>query len=338
MAKTLVEILEENNIELVPSSGGLIKARCPFHEHDDSPSFTIYPTGTYYCFGCEKWGDALKFLIEFKDWTNKEAMEYLGEDYKIPKVDKNKVIKVSNTSKTWPFLYDVAEQYHQFLLKTPGAISYFHGRGLTDETISKYKLGYTDGNVLSFQMAEDYILGIEIGLITKDGRECLSHRVTIPNLLDRKQADFLIGRTVTNDSVKYLGVRLVKPVMGFYELRYSNNLMIVEGQLDGLLLRQWGYPAVVLGGTHLTKYNCLLFEGKRVIIVPDNDPPGMKAANSLKDAFGDRAMILDYSELGVKDVSELANFPGAKDLFDSIVKEQISNWTTHLSKDDLMPF
>jgi DNA primase len=331
MAKTLLEVLGENNIELVPSSGRLMKTNCPLHEGDHSPSFTYYPNDTYYCFGCEKWGDALRFLMDFKHWTNAEARAYLGEDYKEPRADKSMVIKVSNPSKTWPFLYSVADQYHKFLLKTPGALSYFHGRGLTDETISKYKLGYTDGNVLSFQMAEDYILGIEIGLITKDGRECLSHRVTIPNLLDRKQADFLIGRTVVNDHVKYLGVRAPKPVMGFYEVRTASTIMVVEGQIDRMLLLQWGYPAVCLGGTHLTKYNRLLFEGKRIIIVPDNDPPGMKAAKSLKEVFGDRAMILDYSELGVKDVGELSSFPGAQDLFDTIVKEQVETWTTHLS-------
>ena len=119
--------------------------------------------------------------------------------------------------------------------------------------------------------------------------------------------------------------------MGFYEVRTASTIMVVEGQIDRMLLLQWGYPAVCLGGTHLTKYNRLLFEGKRIIIVPDNDPPGMKAAKSLKEVFGDRAMILDYSELGVKDVGELSSFPGAQDLFDTIVGEQVQNWTTHLS-------
>jgi len=339
MAKTLVEVLEACGIEIKEiGSGGLLRASCPFHKRDDTPSFTIYPTGTYYCFGCEAWGDALKFLVEYKGITAKEALDYLGEDYQIPKADKNKVIKVTNTVKTWDFLWNASLQYHEFLLKTPGAIKYLHSRGLTDETISKYKIGYTDGNVLNFKFAEEYILGIEIGLITKEGRECLSHRITIPNLLEKGQADFLVGRTITNDKVKYLGCRMPKPVIGFYEVRYSSNLMIAEGQFDHLLLRQWGYPAVVLGGSHLTRSNYLLFEGKRVILVPDNDEPGRKSAESIKAKFGDSAIILDYSSIGAKDVGEVACISGGKEEFDKIVKEHVKNWNTHLSKEASLPF
>ncbi len=329
MAKTLIEVLEENNIELLDSGSGRRVAICPFHKGDRDPSFTIYPNDTYFCFGCEVWGDAVKFLVDFKKMSTTEAMEYIGIDYRIPRADKNKVIKLKNAVKTWRFLYSVAEQYHEHLKQTPGALGYLYKRGLTDATIEKYKLGYTDGRVLNISFAEEYALGTEIGLLTKDGFEALSHRVTIPNFLDRGECDFIIGRTVLNDKMRYLGLRVPKPLHGFYEIRQSPIIFLAEGQFDWLILRQWGFPAAVLGGSHLTTHSQNLLKSKNVVVVPDNDDVGHKSAQALKATFPG-TIILDYSKFGTKDIAEFALQDSARENFIQLVKEQVP-WISSIS-------
>lgn len=342
MAKTLTEVLTEQDLEPQESSGGRKVLPCPFHKGDNEASFTIYPNETYFCFGCEVWGDAVKFLVEYKGFSNHEALEYVGIDYKTPRADKSQVIKVKNTHKTFKFLYEVAEIYHDFLLQTPGAINYLYKRGLTEETILKYKLGYTDGRVVSFNTAYEMDLALEIGLINKNSYEMMSHRITVPNLLEEGYCDFLMGRTVTNDKVKYLGTRMPKPLQGFYEVRHSPVIFVVEGQFDWLTLRQWGYPAIAMSGTHQTLVNAALLEDKKLILVPDYDEShvGENTMNSLKAKFGDRATILDYSELrtgsGKFDVSALAESPGGELLFKTIVTEQLSWLTTFMSNRILM--
>lgn len=332
MAKSLVEVLRESNIELEDSSGERYVARCPFHEGDNEPSFTVYPTNTYYCWGCESWGDAVKFLVEYRHMTTKEALEYVGEDYKLPKAEKAEVIKIKNVSVMWKFLYDCADSYHRFLIQTPGALTYLRNRGLKDSTISKYKLGYTDGRVLNLVYSWERELASEIGLINKSGYETLSHRITIPNLLDfGESCDFIIGRTVVNDSIKYLGIRTPKPLGGFAEVKHSPILFVVEGQFDWLLLRQWGYPAVNMSGHHLPKHFRTLLSSKYLVIVPDYDENGVGqgAAQSLKEAFGDRAEILDYSRYKLDgqsiDIGSLALQENAEEKFAQVVKENL--WT-----------
>ena len=337
MAKTLTEVLIENGLEPKESGGGRKVIPCPFHKGDNEASFTIYPTETYFCFGCEKWGDAVQFLVDFKDIDYKEALEIVGLDYKTPKSEKAQVIKVKNPSRTYKFLFDVVMEYHEFLMLTPGAMNYLEKRGLSKDTIVRYRLGYSDGRVLALQSAFEMEMAVEIGLVNKGGYEMMSHRITIPNLTEEGHCDFIMGRTVTNDKVKYLGARMPKPIHGFFEVRHSPILFVVEGQLDWLTLRQWGYPAVAVSGTHMTKANEALLADKKLVIVPDLDESGvgMNAAESMQRKFGENAVILDYSELRKPneklDVSSLAEYPGGEYLFNTIVREQLP-WITYMSK------
>lgn len=329
MGKGLIEVLQENNISLQKRSGDRWVAHCPFHEGDRSPSFTVYPNMTYFCFGCQAWGDAVKFLVDYKNMPVAQAMEYVGEEYR-RKYEK-KTIKVTNSGATWPLLYTVAEEYHKFLKQTPGAVTYLHYRGLTDETIDKYKLGFSDGAVLKLTTVYETKVAREIGLIHDDGSESLGHRITIPNLLnDLKYCDFIVGRTVAKDKVKYLGLRMPKPIYGLMDVVDSQIVFIVEGQFDWLMLRQWGYPSIVVGGTHVQSYNLVALKSKKVVIVPDNDIVGLRAAKTMADKLPN-AVILDYQMLGVKDVAELGTQEDGQTKFDQLVKEKVS-WISDMSE------
>lgn len=327
MSKTLLEVLHEEGIKTFEGPNGRSVAHCPFHEGDREPSFTIYPDETYWCFGCNKWGNPVKFLVDYKGLTAQEALNIVGQDFKLPKSEK-KAIKIKNLAKTSRFLYDVANKYHAYLMDQPGPWKYLKDRGLSDETVIKFKLGYTDGAVLDYQTVEEYELANEIGLLNKDGAEVLSHRIIIPNIVEN-YADFMIGRTVINDRIKYLGVRMPKPICGFYDSRNSPILFLVEGNFDYLILRQWDYPAIVMSGSHISAMNYPLLRDRLLVIVPDNDDAGEKAAKSIKQNIPS-SIILDYKHLGVKDIGELATQEGAKESFDSIVREAL--WDTILSK------
>jgi|SRR6187431_2048611 len=326
MAKTLLEVLDEEGIKVFEGSNGRYVAHCPFHKGDREPSFTIYPDGKYYCFGCNVWGGAVKFLVEYKGITAKEALEIVGEDYEFPKIEK-RAIKIKNIAKTSRFLYDVSLKYHEYLRTIPGPQLYLQDRGLTFETIDRFKLGYTDGAVLNYDTVEDYELANEIGLMNKGGYEALSHRITIPNIVDGMYADFMIGRTVINDKIKYLGVRMPKPLCGFYESRNSPILFLVEGNFDYLILRQWGYPAIVMSGSHISALNYPVLKGKRIVMVPDNDAEGAKAAKEVQRLFPD-TIFIDLAKLDVKDIGELAIKDRAEESFKALVEEAI--WDTNL--------
>ena len=331
MSKNLIEILEENDIRLIPRGERWV-ATCPFHEGDHSPSFTVYPEMSYFCFGCRAWGDAIKFLMDFKGMPYERALEYAGIEGRKRRVKR--VIKVVRTTYIYPYLREVAETYHQFLLKTPGAVSYLHYRGLTDETISKYRIGFTDGGIIDPRTSHDYGLARESGVLSEDKDnnywETLSHRITIPNLLQGDLCDFIMGRTVTKVTPKYLGLRIPKPLYGLQEAMESPVVFLVEGHFDWLILKQWGYPAIVSGGTNIPEYNLMALRARKVIIVPDNDEEGIKAALSIHEKLPD-SQILGYGNLGVKDVGELGTQGNGQTLFDYTVMGQ-GSWIPNLSQ------
>lgn len=322
----LLELLEEDKIE-VHVRGPRWVATCPFHDGDHEPSLTIYPTETYFCFACRAWGDALKWLVDFRKMSNKEALDFLGVDYHVRK--PKTVIKVRNTYKTYPFLAGAAAKYHAYLLGQPGALSYLRQRGLTLDTITRYKIGYTDGRVLDLRSAEEHELAQSVGLVTGSGYELLSHRVIVPNFVENNLCDFMIGRTVTHDKVKYLGIRAPKPIYGLYEQRSAPVLFMTEGHFDYLLLRQWGYPTIVAGGTNATGINLKLLKNRKIVYVPDNDEVGMMAAIRMEKELSD-VTILDYASLGVKDVGELAEADG-QEKFAEIVRNKLP-WITSMSQ------
>lgn len=323
MSKTLIEVLTEQNLEIQPSSGGRWVAVCPFHEGDRDPSFTIYThNDTYYCFGCGAWGDPVKFLCDYKGWSAKEAQEYVGVDYEYKKVEKAKIIKTRDTLRTWEYLYRVAQIYHANLITNTGAYNYLQSRGLSDHTIQSNLLGYTDGRILRIEYTEDFRIAHECGLINNQGYEVMSHRITIPNVTGIKTVDFIMGRTVINDRVKYLGTRMPKPMYGFSEFAKSPVLFMAEGQFDWLLLKQWGYPAIILSGSQLPRYHQMNLRDKLIIIVPDNDSAGQESARKLHAALVN-SYILDYSSLNVKDVGELGPDPDGWRKFAQLVEEQV---------------
>jgi DNA primase len=322
LSKTLAEVLTEQDIELSPSGNGRWVAVCPFHEGDRDPSFTVYPhNDTYYCFGCSAWGDAVKFLCDYKGWTTTEAQAYVGVDHELRRSEKSRVIKTRDVLRTWEFLDKVATLYHGNLLGTAGATNYLKRRGLTDDTIRVFRLGYTDGRVLSIDLAGDFSLAQECGLINSNGYETLAHRITIPNYCGVGRCDFIMGRTVTNDRIKYLGLRMPKPMYGFTANAKSPILFMAEGQFDWLILQQWGYPSIVMSGSHLPRYHLMSLRDKIVIIIPDNDATGQETAKKVHASLTN-SYILDYSSLGVKDIGELGAIDGGEQQFSKLLEEQ----------------
>lgn len=329
----LLDVIREDNIAL-QQSGSRWVAACPFHEGDRDPSFTVYPTESYFCFACGAWGNVVQWLTDYRKMSFNDALTLLGRDYKPRK--RASVIKIRSISKAYPFLSHVSSIYHQFLLTQPGALKYLKTRGLTDDTIKRYRVGYTDGNVLGFSTALEQQLAIEIGLVTESGWEVLSHRITVPNLVGR-DCDYIMGRTVINSKPKYLGIHTPKPIQGFYEVKFSPIIFVVEGHFDWLILRQWGYPAIAVGGAHLTKANRELLKSHKLVLIPDNDPEGERVVNRLQ-ADNPSSYILDYTKYGVKDIGEFALLPNAEREFETLVRSQLPWLITSTSPTALMTY
>jgi len=122
-------------------AGANYKALCPFHK-EKTPSFFVSPSRQiFHCFGCGAGGDVITFLMKIENLEFKDAVKILAEKagvkitYDKPEVQelKNKLLEINKKA---------AEFYHQQLLSNKEALEYLKKRGIKDETIEAFKLGF----------------------------------------------------------------------------------------------------------------------------------------------------------------------------------------------------
>ena len=165
-------------------AGADYKACCPFH-NEKTPSFSVSPSkGIYKCFGCGKSGTAVGFVMEHENMTYVEALRYLAKKYNIEIVEKEESAEeIANRQRHESLLLvsEFAGKFYQDSLQTPDgqviAYQYFRSRGLTDETIQKYGLGWAPVSRTDFSQAaraagykEEFLIDAGLSIKYDDGR------------------------------------------------------------------------------------------------------------------------------------------------------------------------
>ncbi|MCL4488360.1 MAG: CHC2 zinc finger domain-containing protein [Chloroflexi bacterium] len=332
-ARHPIEQVVSQYADLRPS-GRLLQARCPLPGHDDTgPSFTVYvQSQSFYCFGCNRGGDVFRFI---------QLMEHVGFREAVDKLEGSSIVVVPTRDErakehasvpsrkvldddACRLLTAAAEVYHASLLLNDEMLNYVIGRGITMETIKRFRLGYATGTNLAkyFRFRGwDMQLGKDLGLVGDHG-EFFRERIIIPEW-QHGNAVYLTGRkTKGYQKVKYLGLPgAVKPLYGLEGVMGSHEVFIVEGCFDMLTLIQWGYPAVALLGSHLkADWEQELAFAERIFVVTDSDEAGRTSAKSIAETFGARSIVVPPLP-NAKDVNELALHPNGGEQFAQLVSQ-----------------
>ena len=124
-------------VSLTPAGKGRLKGLCPFH-NEKTPSFQVdTEQGYYYCFGCKAGGDLFSFVQRTENLSFGDALRKLAEQVGV-------TVETRYGERSSRDIYDVnafALEYFRSHLPGPG-LDYFSARGLTEETIAKFELGY----------------------------------------------------------------------------------------------------------------------------------------------------------------------------------------------------
>ena len=290
-------------------AGSVYKACCPFH-NEKTPSFVVSPAkGIYKCFGCGKSGTAVGFVMEHESMSYVEALKYLAKKYNIEVIEKEETaedIAKRQRNESLILVSEYAGRFFQDSLMTPEGqtigYQYFKSRGLEDETIRKYGLGWAPIDRSTFTnlarsagYKEEYLL--DTGLCKKydDGRvvDTFHDRVIFPIHSVSGRMIAFGGRTLKNDKTipKYVNSKETeiyvksRSLYGIYfaknEISRQDKCILVEGYLDVLSMHQLGITNVVASsGTSLTVEQIRLIRKftNNVTIIYDGDSAGIKAA------------------------------------------------------------
>ncbi|MBQ8484266.1 MAG: DNA primase [Bacteroidales bacterium] len=290
-------------------AGSTYKACCPFH-NEKTPSFVVSPSkGIFKCFGCGKSGTAVGFVMEHESMSYVEALKYLAKKYNVEVVETEETaedIMQRQRNESLLLVSEFAGKFFQESLKTQEGQTigwqYFKSRGLEDETIRKYGLGWAPVMRTTFTETaraagykEEYLL--DTGLCKKydDGRvvDTFHDRVMFPIHSVSGRIIAFGGRTLKTDKTipKYVNSKETeiyvksKSLYGIYfaknEISRQDKCILVEGYLDVLSMHQLGIRNVVASsGTSLTVDQIRLIRKftDNVTIIYDGDNAGIKAA------------------------------------------------------------
>ena len=290
-------------------AGRYYKGLCPFHP-EKTPSFTVTPDkGMYFCFSCKKGGNVFTFLMEMEHMTFPEAVEYLaakaGIDIEHLKTQENS--ETESIRKKLVDLYEkVSGSFHYIFKKSSQgniALSYLKERGITDESIEKFRIGFAPSDrywLYRFLKNKSYspeFLG-ESGLFSKNYREmCLfSSRIIFPIFSKHNNVIAFGGRALGDNMPKYLNSpesvifkkssELYGLNLAMKEIRKKDFVYIVEGYMDVIAMNQGGVENVVAPlGTSLTENHVSVIRKNcsRAVLLFDGDEAGLKATE--KGAF-----------------------------------------------------
>lgn len=283
---------------------------CPFHE-DSRPSFSVSVSRNICkCFACGEGGNPVSFVMKHENMTFPEAIKYLGKKYGIEVEEKElspeQIAQRSEREKLInanAFARDTfVKCLHQDSEGRNVGLSYFRERGLTDETIKTFELGYSPNNATYLAEA------------VRESGQSLSTFEAVGLVMMSKRGDYIDRyrdrviypiHTISGNVVGFGGRILVKkenvgkyinsPASSLYdksrelygmyfakrEISKADKCLVLEGYMDVLSMYQRGIHNVVASsGTALTHEQVQLIKRytNNVTYIFDSDAAGVKAA------------------------------------------------------------
>lgn len=309
------EIIEEvrSRNDIVDVVGNCVKLQkkgntyfglCPFH-NEKTGSFSVSPQKQmFYCFGCGAGGNVLTFVMKYENFTFGEAMQTLADraGIRLPQQEMTSSQKKEADKRTrlLEIQKEAAKYFYSLLMGPRGknAYAYLKKRELTDETIKKFGLGYSDQysddlyRYLRSKGYDDQILK-ESGLVTIDevrgGHDKFWNRAMFPIMDVHNKVIGFGGRVMGEGEPKYLNspeTKIFDKSRNLYGLHLArttkkNFFLLCEGYMDVISLHQAGFDnAVASLGTALTSGHASLLKRytKEVYLTYDSDGAGRKAA------------------------------------------------------------
>lgn len=321
--------------------GKILTGLCPFH-NEKTPSFTVYPeTQSYYCFGCGNGGDVITFIRNIENLDYMEAVKLLADRHGVSMPQDG---YDSGLSKKRTEMYganrEAARFFHAKLYSPEGrqGLEYFYSRGLTDDTIRRFGLGYAPD---SWHDLENYLVskGYSQQLLydanilrstVKNGKryyyDAFKNRAMFPVIDLRGNVIAFSGRRIhdadsdrkyvnTSDTLVYKkGSNLF--ALNFAKKSKSDSIILCEGNLDVISLHQAGFTNAVAGlGTALTEEQAHLLShyAGEIFICYDSDEAGQKATRKAINILGKTTLKVRIIHMtGGKDPDEIIQKFGAE--------------------------
>lgn len=285
------EIYTEEQVERVLAGIGIDPASetesnfmvfCPFHNNSRTPAGTISKEkGLFFCFGCQTSKNLVEFVMAVSNRSYFESVRYIKQ--------KNTETDITQLVNKKLYVAPEFTQFDEVLIKrlnnqaveSPRAMNYFYSRRITQESINKFSLGYSD--------KQDY--------------------VTIPVQSPEGMTIGFVARSIEGKDFKNTpGLPKSKVLFNLHRVRSSKFVYVVESSFDAIRLDQVGFPAVATLGANVSSVQMKLLEKyfSDVILVADNDEAGSVMIERILGKIGSKVSVVNIDKK-YKDIGEMSD-------------------------------
>ena len=255
---------------------------CPFHNNHRSPAGEIDKrSGYFFCFSCHHVCDLTEFVMHTSGRTYFESVRFIKS--KETQTDLSYQINQALVVKPEYVPYDELQikRLNQQAIESPRAIRYYTGRLITEASIKKFDLGYSEKQDM----------------------------VTIPVASPEGVPVGFVGRSVEGKDFKNTpGLPKSKVLFNLHRVKASNRVYVVESSFDAIRLDQCGFPAVATLGANVSKIQTDLLQKyfNEVYVIADNDEAGGNMKDKIIERLGSRVIVIKLDK-EYKDVGDMSD-------------------------------
>jgi DNA primase len=274
-------ILNGAGIDIEAEFGNDFIIYCPYHNNTRTPAAEIAKdSGLFFCFGCQTTKNLEEFVMFVTGRTYFESARYIKS-----KETETNIESVINKAMYAPpdfVQYDevLIKRLNNQALESPRAIRYYSGRLITEESIKKFGLGYSEKQEM----------------------------VTIPVHSPDGMTLGFVGRSIEGKEFKNTpGLPKGKLLFNLHRIKASSLVYVVESSFDAIRLDQVGFPAVATLGANVSASQIKLLEKyfNNVVLVADNDDAGSIMRDKLIEKLGSLVTVIKidkkYKDIGDMD-------------------------------------
>jgi DNA primase len=255
---------------------------CPYHNNFRTPAGEIDKrTGTFYCFSCHHVAELEEFVMHVSARSFFESVRYIKAREEGYSIENDIEKKLEEKPVYVPYDELLVKRLNSQALASPRAMRYFAGRLLTDESVRKFSLGYSEKQDM----------------------------VTIPVEAPDGMLVGFVGRSVEGKQFKNTpGLPKSKVLFNLHRTKSSRQVYVVESSFDAIRLDQVGIPAVATLGANVSNIQVDLLQRyfNDIIVVADNDEAGGNMIDRLQQKLGSRVSVIQL-ESQYKDIGDMSD-------------------------------
>ncbi len=253
---------------------------CPFHGNHRTPAGEIdKASGTFFCFSCHKIADLVEFIMHTTGRTYFESVRYIKSKHTETDLSSEINKKLVVVPQYTQFDQIMIKRLSQQALDSPRAMRYYNGRLITEDSIRKFSLGFSEKQDM-----------VTIPVHSPDGMEV-----------------GFVGRSVEGKDFKNTpGLPKSKVLFNLHRVKTSSKVYVVESSFDAIRLDQCGFPAVATLGANVSNIQVELLKKyfNSIYIIADNDEAGGNMKDRLLEKLGSIVTVIQLNKQ-YKDIGDM---------------------------------